>query len=235
VLETLGLVLGIPASIATLVGVIYAATRAWPRFRDWLYQRTPYYRIDKLQEQVKGLEAGQVETREYAELVGKLTKNVDKMGDAQAQRLQAQMENYRKELTQVNDAVRDLTQRLIDLHLSTDHPTDLTTTEELSDQIKVLQGQFADFRASVTDAFVKMLRVQTNANNYLENHATLKELTDALDQMAAQPAKPDQQERLSNVEVALAEFLRYTAGKSDAAKKVIQAVNDAKERANHTE
>jgi hypothetical protein len=42
------------------------------------------------------------------------------------------------------DTKQSITTRMIDLHLSTEHPDDLTTTEELQQEVKALQARVDD-------------------------------------------------------------------------------------------
>jgi chromosome segregation ATPase len=141
------------------------------RFRVWLYQRTPFHRIDQLQKRVDDLEASQERTWGYAETIRKITDNVEKIGDAQALALQAQLRDYRTELTQVDNALRDLTQRLINLHLSSEHPDDLTTTEELREQIRALQTRSDDLTEIVSTGLNDVLWSSSPAAQRLKQAA----------------------------------------------------------------
>jgi hypothetical protein len=213
-LNNLGVILGIPASIIAIVGGFIAARKwgIWTRLKDWLYKRSNRYRIAQLQERIERLEGAQGQ----------------------------QMEANRKELTQVDAATRDLTQRLVSLHLSSEHPDDLTTTEELRQQIKQLGEQLADLRKSVTEALWKALAIQTNNDRFLDNHASIVEFAAMLDQMAAQPAERESDVDTLRAQVAdlielQAKFLRGTMDYTPEAQRVLRAARDAKERANHAD
>lgn len=143
VLTAIGLIVGIPASIVTIVD-LFSKKRLWARFRDWLYRLTPYYRNDQLQKRLDAVEANQKQAVEYARLLKQLTESVEESAALRAQGLQMDVDGFRKELTQVDAVIKDLRDRMHDLHLSTDHPADLTTTQELQDQITDLQHRVAD-------------------------------------------------------------------------------------------
>ncbi len=143
-METLGLYLGIIASIIAIGGVLWGVEKKWHparRFWDWLYSHTTAYRVQQLEKQVAGVtnlwvlerESKEAQIKALEESQARYAKVIaDKAQEteaAQAQSLQTQMESYRKELVQADAAMQWVRKELFRLHQSSEHPNELTTTE----------------------------------------------------------------------------------------------------------
>jgi phage-related minor tail protein len=152
VLDYLGQNLGTLASAVTVIGGICAAViflvknwqsvvKVWRGLWGWLNYHTNRARFERLysyleaQTHVRVLEM----ERRDAEIKA-LQEQIKALEEAQAQSLQTQMENYRKELVQADAAMQWVRKELFRLHQSSEHPNDLTTTEELRQQIKALEA-----------------------------------------------------------------------------------------------
>ena len=171
-----GVILGIPASIVTLVPPW--RKQVWGRFREWRYKRSNRYRIDQLEKQIHNLPA--------------------------------QMDAYHKELEQVDAARWELLHEVARLHQSSEHPDNLTTTEELSEQIKATQAQYTDLQGTMVQAFWQMLKIQTNTNNYYDNHSTLEEFMELLNKWSAYPPEPEPDPEIKKLRATLNNLVETT-------------------------
>jgi hypothetical protein len=142
--ETVVLWITAIVGVLTIGGFVLKWAPFFKRFRAWLYQRTPFYRIDQLQEQVQGLEDKVAVTDGNERSTAKFIESLDRLVGSQGKVLERRLEDQAKGLAETNDTLRDLTQRVFDLHLSSEHPDDLTSTDELREQIRALQFQVAD-------------------------------------------------------------------------------------------
>jgi chromosome segregation ATPase len=133
--ESFGLYVGIISGLLGIGTFIAAAIKwdLWARLKDGLYKRSNRYLIDQLQKQVNSLE------------------------EAQTRTMPAQMEAYRKELEQVDAARLNLLQEVARLHKSSEDPDNLTTTEELRQQIIALQGRLKPLGDKLEEMTLQML------------------------------------------------------------------------------
>jgi hypothetical protein len=127
------------------------------------------------------------------------------------------MEAYRKELEQADAAVQNVRRLLVDLHQSSEHPDDLTTAEELRQQIKALQGPIIALDSKVEQTRTLMMETWNDSIAYMQ---ASKAQHEDLDHQILELWK-----LVDTLVVLEAQYRRSISDHSPEAKRIIEAAN----------